>query len=123
MNYYTNMSYTEDKFDLAFRSTFEYDSNGNLTKEIVENVGRLGGSHDTLIKMYSYDDKINTTKSMSYIYFNNQSPALVFSTNNAVKVKLIFPLHEYEQTIIGKYDSHGNALWQTTDFSNVVWGC
>ena len=123
MSYFINMSYPEVKFILAFRSTFEYDNNGNLSREIIENVGGLGGSHDTKIKMYFFDDKINTVKNLNYIYFNSEAPALVLSTNNVVKVKSIFPSNEYEQTVSVKYDSNGNALWGPTDFSNVVWGC
>jgi hypothetical protein len=123
MSYFMNMSYTEDKFILGFRSTFEYDDNGNLAKEIIENIGGLGGTHDSKIKMYFFDDKINTVKKLNYIYFDNQSPALVLSTNNVVKVKWIYPSNEYEQPVDVKYDGNGNALWAPIGFSKVVWDC
>lgn len=123
MSYFMNMSYTEEKFILALKSTFEYDSNGNLTKEIIENIAGLGGSHETRTKMYFYDDKINTVKKLSYIYFDTGSPALVLSTNNVIKIKTIYPSNDYEQNVSVKYDSNGNSLWAPIEFSNVVWDC
>jgi hypothetical protein len=117
------MSYTEDKFMLGFRSTFEYDSNGNLSKEIIENIGGLGGTHDSKTKMYFFDDKINTLKQLNYIYFNNQSPAFVLSTNNVVGVKEITSLGEYEISYKRVYVNNSNALWAQSGFSKVVWDC
>ena len=122
MNYYTNLGTTEDNFILGLKSTFEYDSNGNLSKEIIENIGGLGGTHDSKTKMYFFDDKINTLKLLNYIYFNTQSPAFVLSTNNVVGVKEISPLGEYERTYKPVYDNNNNAIW-AIQFSKVVWDC
>ena len=123
MDYFTNMSYKEDKFMLGFRCTFEYDSSGNLSKEIIENIGGLGGTHDSKTKMYFFDDKVNTLKQLNYIYFDNESPAFVLSTNNVVGVKEITSLGEYEINYKPVYDNNSNALWAPNGFSKVVWDC
>ena len=123
MDYYVSISFTEDKFILGLKSTFEYDSNGNLSKELIQNLGGLGGSHDSITKMCFYDDKINTVKQLSYIYFENESPACVFSTNNLVRVKQISTRGDYESNYKLEYDSKNNAIQFPYRFSDAVWDC
>jgi hypothetical protein len=123
MKYYLNFGTTEDKFILGLKSTFEYDSNGNLSKEFIENPAGLGGSHDSKTITYFYDDKINTIKQLNYIYFVNRSPACVFSTNNLVREKHITTRGEYEINYNLEYDSKNNTIQLPYSFSDVIWDC
>ncbi len=123
MTYYVNFGSTEDKFMLGLKSNYEYDSNGNLLKEISYKEA-LGSAPGTTTMNYLFDDKINTIKQLNYIYFGPGSGAQVFSTNNLISQDIVGS-DQPGTTIpfILNYDSKNNVTKFPFSFSNVVWDC
>lgn len=113
---YVNLGDKVDDFRIKEKSKYEYDINGNLTRQISE---RDGLSTPDIIVFY-YDKYPNTRKLLSYFHFGVEARAVpaVFSTNNVIgeqnDASIYGGIYYY-----GTYDNHHNM----NDSGTMKWDC
>jgi len=114
---YTYYSIEVDDLRVRGKSTFEYDSKGNLFKEISESIID-GNVESTFLIKYYYDDYPNTSKVLNYITdFDYILAPKILSANNPIRVEYPGQVLDLNLT----YDDHYNITGNSP--ATIKWDC
>jgi hypothetical protein len=114
---YTYYSREVDDLRVRGKNTFEYDSKGNLFKDISESIID-GKVESTFLMKYYYDDYPNTTKVLNYITdFDYISAPKILSTNNPIRIEYSGQVLDLNHTYDDHYNITGDSL------ATIKWDC
>lgn len=117
----TNRMGSDDIMVAQYSSTYEYDENGNLVKELYKAIDPYDFTSHVFI--HRYDNSPNSVKLFESFNFSSSSASRVFSTNNLVESDVAYNATMNPFLRVETVFDNDKKIIQTGPFWGIKWDC